>query len=46
MVVAINYEGERIAKYTFREPSRIVSWYRKFRPHCDFDRLCNGPSRN
>jgi len=46
MVVAINYEGERIAKYTFREPSRIVSWYRKLRPHCDFDRLCNGPSRN
>jgi len=47
MVVVINYEvGERIAKYIFREPSRIVSWYRKLRPHCDYGRLCNGTSRN
>ena len=47
MVVGINYEvGERNAKYTFREPPRIVRWYRKLRPHCDYDRLCNGMSRN
>jgi hypothetical protein len=47
MVVDINSEvGERIDKYTFREPSRIVSWYRKLRPHCDYDRRCNGTSRN
>jgi hypothetical protein len=47
VVVGINYEvGERIAKYTFREPSRIVSWCSKLRPHCDCDRLWNGTSRN
>jgi len=47
MFVGMNYEvGERIAEYTFSEPSRIVSWYRKLRPHCNYDRLCKGTSRN